>query len=90
MDQVLVRYLAFHNIWFMMTSSRSSESKSHNRKWIIYSTCCILPDTLTDFSARVTIKVKRNDSNRKQLSEPGSQGPAAICFYRVIVIVNGR
>lgn len=49
--------------------SRSRDSRSHNRKWVVCPTWHFLSDALTYFSTCVIIKVKRTDFSRKQLSE---------------------
>lgn len=54
--------------------SRSRDSRSHNRKWVVCPTWHFLSDALTYFSTCVIIKVKMTDSSRKQLSERENQG----------------
>lgn len=85
--------MAFHHTLFMMTSERSSRSikyKSHNRKRITYSD--LTPPTRRDDRLLNTCHNKGQEERLQQEAAVRARepGPAAICFYRVIVTVEGR
>lgn len=85
--------MAFHHALFMMTSellSRSIESKSHNRKRITYSDLTPPPRRADRLLNTCHNKGQEERPRQEAAVRAREPGPAAICFYRVFVTVEGR